>query len=162
MNIDLLGQILGLTLAHSAYIGSGQDGELMVPYVVFQSSENREVQHFEAETQQQAVDDAHHAIEMHQDSVDAWAYTQEGLVTLDNGAKQDVYLVKAWVKDLLEPIQVYQIFHPKPYKLVGNINFLNFEDTGLEEYQVEVFHSALDAGIASHESADAKWESWFE
>ena len=118
VKIELIGNIVGLILAHSAYIGSGQDGELMVPYVIFQSGENRDLQNFEAETQQQAVDLAHEAIEKHQNSVDAWAYAQEGLVTLEDGSKQDVYLIKAWGEGLSEPIQLYQVFQPKPFKLI--------------------------------------------
>jgi hypothetical protein len=162
MNVELIGNILGLTLAHSAFLGSGQEGELMVPYVVFQSGDNRKVQNFEAETQQQAVDLANEAIQKLQPSVDAWAYAQEGLITLENGTKQGVYLIKAWVTDLIEPIQSYQMFQPKPFKLLGNIKILNFEDSGFKMEQAEAFHTALDSGITSHNSANKKWESWFE
>jgi len=162
MNIELIGNILGLTLAHSAFIGSGQEGELMVPYVVFQSGENREVKNFEADTQQHAVDLAHEAIEKYQSSVDAWAYAQEGLVTLEDGTKQDVYLIKAWTNELVEPIQAYQMFQPAPFKLLGNIKVLNFEEAGFQMEQAETFHNALDSGISSHNSANEKWESWFE
>ncbi|MDX8395464.1 MAG: hypothetical protein R8K22_03520 [Mariprofundaceae bacterium] len=52
MNIELIANILGSTLAHSAYIGSGQDGELMAPYIVFQIGEERRIRNFEAKTQQ--------------------------------------------------------------------------------------------------------------
>lgn len=162
MNIELIGNIAGLILAHSAYIGSGQDGELMVPYVIFQSGENRELRNFEADTQHQAVHLAHEEIEKHQHLLDVWAYAQEGLVTLEDGSKLDVYLVKAWGKGLSEPIQLYQVFQPKPFKLFGNIKILNFEDAGFELEQAEAFHSALDAGITSHKKAKEKWEGWFE
>ncbi|WP_105188987.1 hypothetical protein [Pseudoalteromonas sp. T1lg48] len=162
MNIELIGNIVGLILAHSAYIGSGQDGELMVPYVIFQSGESRELQNFEADTQQQAVDLAHETIEKYQHLVDVWAYAQEGLVTLGDGSKQDVYLIKAWGQGLSEPIQLYQMFQPKPFKLIGNIKMLNFEDAGFRLEQAEAFHSALDAGITSHQKANEKWEGWFE
>ena len=162
MNVDLIGNIVGLILAHSAYIGSGQDGELMVPYAIFQAGENREVKNFEAETQQQAVELAHEAIDKYQHLVDAWAYAQEGVVTLEDGSKQDVYLIKAWIQGVSEPIQLYQMFKPKPFKLIGNIKILNFEDAGFELEQAEAFHSALDAGITSHNKANEKWESWFE
>lgn len=161
MNIDLIGGIAGLILAHSAYIGNGQEGELMVPYVIFQSDGAREVQNFEAETQQDAVDAAHAAIAKYQDKVDAWAYAQEGLVTLDDGSKQDIYLIKAWAPGLVEPIQLYQMFHPKPFKLTGNIKILNFEDAGFKMEQAEQFHTALDSGITSHKKANEKWESWY-
>ena len=162
MNVELIGTVLGLTLAHSAFIGSEQDGELMVPYVIFQSGENREIQNFEAETQQLAVDLAHEAIEKHQSSVEAWAYAQEGMITLEDGTKQDVYLIKAWTNELAEPIQAYQMFDPKPFRLTGNIKVLNFETAGFAIDQAEAFHDAIDLGIRSHESANEKWEGWFE
>jgi len=162
MNIELIGNILGLILAHTALIGSGQDGELIVPYVIFQSGDNLELQNFEAENQQEAIDLAHTAIEKHQSEVDAWAYAQEGLVTLDNDSKQDIYLIKAWVPGMSEPIQIYQMFQPKPFKLIDNIKVLNFEESGLSMSQAEDFHQALDEGIASQSKANEKWESWFE
>lgn len=79
MNVELIGNFVGLTLAHTGFIGSGQNGELMVPYLILQSGAKREVQNFEAATQQEAVEMAHKAIEEQQDSVDAWSYAQEGL-----------------------------------------------------------------------------------
>jgi hypothetical protein len=158
---EILGNILGLTLAHSAFIGSGQDGVTLAPYVVYQQGENRQVLNFEADTQQEAIDSAYASIKEYQPSVDAWAISHEGLVTLDNGEKQDIYIVKAWVNGLAEPIMIYQMFNPKPFKLIGNIKVLNFEDTGLDTEQAEMLHQALDAGIESHNSANEKWESWF-
>jgi len=161
VKIEILGNFLGLTLAHSAFIGSGQDGVTLAPYVVYQQDENRQVVNFEADTQQEAIDNAYASIKEYQPSVDAWAISYEGLVTLDNGEKQDIYIVKAWVNGLAEPIMIYQMFNPKPFKLIGNIKVLNFEDTGLDMKQAETLHHALDAGIESHNSANEKWESWF-
>jgi len=56
---------------------------------------------------------------------------------------------------------IYQMFNPKPFKLIGNIKVLNFEDTGLDMKQAETLHDALETGIESHNSANEKWESWF-
>jgi len=162
MNIELVGDIVGLTLAHSAYIGSGQDGELMCPYAIFQSGENREVKNFEAETQEKAVELSLKTIEKYQSQVDAWASAQEGLVTLEDGSKQDVYLINGWVEGMIEPIQLYQMFQPKPFKLIGNIKILNFESAGFKMDEAEKFHTALDNGISSHRPANEKWETWFE
>jgi hypothetical protein len=158
---EILGNILGLTLARSAFIGSGQDGVTLAPYIVYQQGENRQVSNFEADTQQEAIESAYASIEEYQKSVDAWAISYEGFVTLDNGEKQDIYIVKAWIGDLAEPIMIYQMFNPKPFKLIGNIKVLNFEDTGLDVDQVELLHQALDAGIESHSNANEKWDGWF-
>jgi len=71
VKIEILGNILGLTLAHSAFIGSGQDGVTLAPYVVYQQDENRQVVNFEADTQQEAIDNAYASIKEYQPSVDA-------------------------------------------------------------------------------------------
>ncbi|MFT5235712.1 MAG: hypothetical protein ACI90A_001075 [Shewanella sp.] len=162
MNIELIGNFVGLTLAHTGFIGSGQDGELMVPYLILQSGAKREVQNFEAATQQEAIELAHKAIEEQQASVDAWAYAQEGVVELEDSTKQDVYLIKAWSNDLAEPIELYQMFQSSPFKLMGNIQMLNFEKAGFDMDQAETFMNALNSGILSHKSANENWKSWFE
>lgn len=162
MNIELIGNFVGLTLAHTAFIGSGQDGELMVPYIILQSGAKREVQNFEAETQQKAIELAHKAIDEQQALVDAWAYAQEGVVELEDGTKQDVYLIKAWSNDLTKPIELYQRVQATPFKLIGRIQMLNFEDAGFNMDQAETFMNALNTGILSHKSANENWQSWFE
>ncbi|NRD73579.1 hypothetical protein HQQ94_10025 [Shewanella sp. VB17] len=162
MNIELIGNFVGLTLAHTAFIGSGQDGELMVPYIILQSGAKREVQNFEAETQQKAIELAHKAIDKQQASVDAWAYAQEGVIELADGTKQDVYLIKAWSNDLAEPIELYQRTQSVPFKLIGSIQMLNFEKAGFTMDQAETFMNALNTGILSHKSANENWKNWFE
>ncbi|WP_064791663.1 hypothetical protein [Shewanella woodyi] len=162
MNVELIGNFVGLTLAHTGFIGSGQNGELMVPYLILQSGAKREVQNFEAATQQEAVEMAHKAIEEQQDSVDAWSYAQEGVVELEDGTKQDVYLIKAWSNELAQPVQLYQRCQSSPFKLIGNIQILNFEEAGFSMEDADTFMNALNNGILSHKSANENWESWFE
>ncbi len=163
MTTEIIGQIVGLILAHSALIGSEQaEGELMVPYAIVQKDGSQEVVDFEASSQQEAVGLANKAIEKFQKTADAWAFAQEGLITLDSGEKQDVYFIKAWTKGMSEPLRLYQMFQPQPFKLLDNIKILNFDDTGLKMENANKFISALDTGIASHPTASEKWESWFD
>lgn len=162
MNIELIGNFVGLTLAHTAFIGSGQGGELMVPYIILQSGAKREVRNFEAETQQKAIELAHKAIDELPESVDAWAYAQEGVVELADGTKQDVYLIKGWSNDLAKPIELYQRVQSAPFKLIGSIQMLNFENAGFKMEQAETFMNALNTGILSHKSANENWKNWFE
>jgi len=161
MNIDLIGNLAGLILAHSALIGSGQDGQAIAPYAIYQKAENREVVNYPAESQAIAVENMQTEISEYQHAVDAWASVQEGYISLDDDTQLDIYLVKIWAVGLKEPLKIYQAFEPMPFKLRGNIKVMNYEETGLDLMQSEKFHSALDEGINSHETAGKKWDSWF-
>lgn len=160
---ELAAKLLGFIMAHSALIGDSlQPGELLVPYVIIENAGKREVLEFEAETQQIAVQNAENKLKSLIGSVDAWAYSQDGLITLEDGKKQDVFLIKVWVKGLKEPLQAYQMYTPHPFKLIGNVQILNYENSGLSLNEVTQFESSLSEGINSHKSAAIKWNSWFE
>lgn len=160
---ELVAKLLGFIMAHSALIGDSlQPGELLVPYVIIENNGKREVKEFEAETQQLAVDNASKYLNSLINTVDAWAYSQDGVVTLEGGKKQDVFLIKVWVNGLKEPLQAYQMYNPHPFKLIGNVQVLNFENTGLSLKDAKLFEVSLSEGINSHKSASIKWNSWFE
>ena len=161
VEIITLGKLAGFILAHSALIGSGQDGEPLAPYAIYQAGENREAVNYPAESQEVAVENMQAEIEKYQNSVDAWASVQEGYVSSENVNQTDIYLIKVWVNGLKEPLKLYQAFDPKPFKLKGNIKIMNFEETGLKLDESETFQNALDEGITSHTTANEKWESWF-
>ncbi len=161
VEIITLGKLTGFILAHSALIGSGQDGEPLAPYAIYQVGENREAVNYPAETQAIAVQNMESEIAKYQDDVDAWASVQEGHTPSGDGKQIDIYLIKVWVNGLKEPLKIYQAFNPKPFKLIGNIKVLNFEKVGFELSQGQEFNDALDEGITSHPTASDKWESWF-
>ncbi len=159
---ELTAKLLGFIMAHSALIGDSlQPGELLVPYVIIENAGKREVLEFEAETQQIAVQNAENKLKSLIGSVDAWAYSQDGLITLDDGKKQDVFLIKVWVKGLKEPLQAYQMYAPHPFKLIGNVQILNYESSGLSLNEATQFERSLREGIHSHKNAAIKWNSWF-
>jgi hypothetical protein len=150
-----VGKIIGLVLAHSVLIGSYlQEGELLVPLVIYQQGESREIKTFEADTQENAVILGQKFLSSLSAKSDSWAYVQDGLITLENGNKQDVYFIKAWAKGMLEPIELYQMYNSQPFALVDNIKVLNYADS---------FITALDEGIFSHPSASKQdLEKWFK
>ena len=160
MDIVSAGKIAGLILAHTALIGSDQEGVPIAPYAIFESGENREVINYPADSQAEAVETMQAEIQKYQDTVSAWASAQEGYIS-NNDEQSDIYLIKIWVPGVTEPIKFYQEFNPQPFKLKGNIKILNFEDAGFSLEDGELFHSSLDEGISSHPSASDKWESWF-
>lgn len=158
---EVIGQILGFIMAHSAAIGDSlAEHELMVPYVITIDNGKRESIEFEAETQQQAVIAAEKKISELSQSVEAWSYSQDGLVTLDNGEKQDVFFFKIWVKGMSEPLQAYQMYRKHPFKLIGNIQILNYFESGLLANEQEHFSLGINEGIESHPTGSKKWESW--
>ncbi len=159
---EAVGKIIGLVLAHSVLIGSDlQEGELLVPLVIYYLGENREIKTFEAVTQQNAVILGQEFLHSLSQKSDSWAYVQDGLITLENGSKQDVYFIKAWAKGMSEPMELYQMYNTQPFALVDNIKVLNYADTGLTPKDADSFVAALDEGIFSHPSASeediGKW-----
>jgi hypothetical protein len=92
----VVGKIIGLVLAHSVLIGSDlQEGELLVPLVIYHQGENRVIKTFEADTQQNAVILGQKFLSSLSEKSDSWAYVQDGLITLSNGSKQDL---EKWFK----------------------------------------------------------------
>ncbi len=159
-----VGKIVGLVLAHSVLIGSElQEGELLVPVVIYQQGENRSIKTFEADTQEEAVVLGQEFLNSLSDKSDSWAYVQDGLITLPNGNKQDVYYIKAWAKGMSEPMELYQMYTAQPFTLIENIKVLNYADTGLSAEDADSFIAALDQGIYSHPSASKQdLEKWFK
>ena len=158
---ELIGQILGFIMAHSAAIGDSlAEHELMVPYIITINNGKRESIEFEAETQQQAVNAAEKKLSELSLSVEAWSYSQDGLVTLDNGEKQDVFFFKVWTKGMSEPLQAYQMYRKQPFKLIGNIQILNYSESGLLANMQKQFSAGINEGIESHPTGSKKWESW--
>lgn len=160
----VVGKIAGLILAHSVLIGSElQEGELLVPLVIYYQDEGRKIKAFEAGTQQEAVNLGNSFINNLDEQVDRWAYVQDGLITLQSGHKQDVYFIKAWAKGMSEPLELYQMYKTKPYALVDNIKTINYLNTGLTIEEANSFAEGLDEGIFSHPSASKKeLDKWFK
>lgn len=148
-------------MAHSAAIGDSlAENNFMVPYVITINNGKRESMEFEAETQQQAVNAAEKKLPKLSRSVEAWSYSQDGLVTLDSGEKQDVFFFKVWVKGMSEPLEAYQMYQKTPFKLEGNIQILNYSESGLLADKQDQFSVGINEGIESHPTGSKKWESW--
>ncbi len=159
---NLVGKALGFIMAHSALIGSSlEKGQLMVPYIVIEKDGHRTSTEFEADTQGEAVEKASNAFKKLMLNSDLIAFAQEGLVTLESGEKQDVYFFKVWTHGMNEPLEAYQMFNPIPFSLVGNVQILNFPESGLDLDKAEEFAENLNVGIESHRTAGALWMGWF-
>ena len=160
---DSVGKIIGLVLAHSVLIGSElQEGELLVPVVIYYQDGLRKIEAFEAETQNEAVLLGQQFLSSLPENIESWAYVQDGLITLENGQKQDIYFIKAWANGMQLPLELYQAYQPHPFKLIDNVKVLNFGESGLDPEDTNSFISALDEGIFSHPSATKEQlNQWF-
>ncbi|MGH8436914.1 MAG: hypothetical protein ACRERX_21190 [Pseudomonas sp.] len=160
---EIVGKIVGLILAHSVLIGSElQEGELLVPVVIYYQDGLRKIEAFEADTQNEAVLLGQQFLSSLPENVESWAYVQDGLITLENGQKQDIYFIKAWTSGMRMPLELYQMYQLHPFKLIDNIKVLNFEDSGLNPDDANLFTSALEEGIFSHPSATKEQlNQWF-
>jgi hypothetical protein len=162
LNHELVGQLLGFIMAHSAAIGDSLEAnELLVPFVITENEGERKNVEFEADTQELAVAKAEKKLTELTNSVDSWSYCQDGLVTLQDGSKQDVFFYKILSKGMSESLQAYQMYQKQPFKLIGNIQILNYTESGLSADQQEAFIAGLDNGISAHPTGSEKWESWF-
>ena len=162
MNQELIGQLLGFIMAHSAAIGDSLEAdELLVPFVITENKGERKSLEFEADTQELAVAKAEQKLTELSNDVEAWSYSQDGLVTLEDGSKQDVFFFKIWSKGMSEPLQAYQMYQKHPFKLIGSVQILNYVESGLSADDQEAFIVGLHNGISAHPTGSEKWESWF-
>jgi hypothetical protein len=161
---EVVGKIAGLVLAHCVLIGSElKDGELLVPLVIYYQDGVRKIETFEAETQQDAVNLAQIFLTNIPENVESWAYVQDGLITMEDGSKQDVFFINAWATEMTEPLRIYQMYRTNPFTLLDKIKVLNYTETGLRTEDANLFIDALDQGIYSHPSAsEEQLQRWFK
>lgn len=155
----IAGDLLGTILAQTALVGSRlEKGDLLTPYIV--KGKDKSVVFCEAQTQQEAVNKGEEKIANLTKKSKSWAYTHEGLITLEGGNKQDIYVFKIWVPGMSEPLQAYQMVNPSPFKLVDNIKLMNYLETGLDKNAYGDFLAGLNAAIDANKEAAKNWSSW--
>lgn len=104
--------LAGFVLAHAAWsISDVEPGELLVPFIIAESKEQRHVTRFEAESQETAIELGKEATTAATDTADAWAFAREGLMPHD-GHKVDVLVVEFWARGMAQPALLLQRFLP--------------------------------------------------
>ena len=155
----IAGDLLGTILAQTALVGSQlEKGDLLAPYIVV--GNDKSVLFFEGETQQQAIDKGEIKTAEFTKQSQAWAYTHEGLITLQNNQKQDIYVFKVWVTGMSQPLQAYQMINPSPFKLIDNIKLMNYLETGLDKDAYGDFLNGLNAAIDANKETAKNWGLW--
>ncbi|QSX33544.1 hypothetical protein JYB87_17840 [Shewanella avicenniae] len=162
MDHEYIGQLLGFTLAHSAsVVETLQADEVMVPYAITIKEEQQELVNFEAETQEQAIQQAESKLAEFSETVDAWCYGQEGAINQDDNTINVLYF-KVWVKGMTAALEAYQPIQKSPFKLLSNIQIQNFAEAGLDEAEGENFIAGLNQGVDIHPATASRWDSWFD
>jgi hypothetical protein len=117
----------GIVLAHAAWIASDlQDGELVCPFAIIQTGDEREVIAFESDSQAESVERGKASFQDHKERVAFWSFAREGLLSYvgSDEPKVDVLTVSAWGRGLDEPVILRQRFNSNAkdgFRLVGPI-----------------------------------------
>ncbi len=160
MDHEYIGQLLGFTLAHSAsVVDTLAADQAMVPYAITFQGEEQSLVNFEADTQQQAVAQAQEQLAQFTQTADAWTYSQEGVI---NNEQQQVSVLyfKVWLKGMHVALEAYQAYSKAPFKLLGNVQVQNFNETGMQQSATDVFVAGINQGVDIHPTAAAHWDNW--
>jgi hypothetical protein len=154
--------LAGLALAHALWNVSDFDDpdEVLCPLAFTLDGKQRELLRFEADSQEEAIDQAHARLSDDATLV-AWAFAREATMRSPAGP-QDVVLVEAWCDGLDEPVLFAQPFAPASrgaFALLGAPLVL-VEGKPLPEEVAAPVLDRLRAGVLSHDEAAARWETW--
>ena len=104
--------LVGFTFAHATWnVSDLPKGELLCPLAIVQKGEKRELQRFEAVTQESAISQGKIAMGKLQGTSEAWAFAREGLINESTG-KVDVLVADFWGKGMDKPCTLLQRFEP--------------------------------------------------
>ena len=149
----------GFALAHAAYsICDVPAGELLVPLFIAEHQGKREVQRFEAATQEEAITAAKRHIEAVDGTLELWALSREGSMVLPDDSRTDVISVDASSALFRHRLSIIQSFrpasHPEGFALMGSPLVALDGDEVSPEDQSEL-RRIIDEGFAMHPAASA-------
>jgi len=154
--------LAGFVLAHAAWIVSDlHDKDLLAPFAIIERSGQRELQPYEAPTQEEAIAAGKKAMPQWSASSDAWAFAREGSFRQGQD-RTDVLVIDFWAKGMKEPLTLIQKFerftkHGR-FKLLGE---------AMVTAEGKVFPTITDSaqsklrdGIRQHSKVAALWDTW--
>ncbi len=154
--------LAGFVLAHAAWIVSDlPDKDLLAPFVIIEQSGHRELQPYEAPTQEEAIAAGKAAMPQWTATSDAWAFAREGSVR-EGQDRTDVLIIDFWAKGMKEPVTLIQRFERftkhgrfkilgEPMVSLGGKILPTFTDSG----QAQLRH-----GIQQHTKVAPLWDTW--
>jgi hypothetical protein len=147
----------GLVMTQAASIASALEvGELICPFAVITKDENRQSIAFEAGTQDEAVSKGWDSFAALKDQVDIWSLAREGLQSGPDG-KEDVLVVVAWTRGMIEPAVFTQRFSPRAsggFSLIGPVAIQDQPSSELDRIA-----TSFSEGIEAHPKGHL-WTAW--
>jgi len=153
--------LAGFVLAHAAWSLSDTP-DLLVPLAVVERGGQRELNRFEAATQEEAISRGKAEMEGLAKDVDDWAFAREGLFN-EHGGKTDVISVDVGAKGTTQRITLIQRFEPyskrNHFRLIGDPEIVI--DGKLQgAAKVKDLLATIQRGVLQHAKVAPLWESW--
>ncbi|MBI5434388.1 MAG: hypothetical protein HZA52_16260 [Planctomycetes bacterium] len=160
--IDPIVKLAGLALAHAASIVSElPEGEVLVPFAFAVGAEGRQLVHFEASTQEDAVRGGKQWLAEHAHEYDGCAFARDGRV-LEDGVYVDVLVVEALATQSTEAQVFAQRYRPPSaggFRLLGRPEVI-IDGVIVRGDEAAEHADALDAGARSHPGVGERWLVW--
>ena len=155
--------LAGFVLAHAACnVSDLPEGESLCPFAIAEKDGERRLLRFEAETQEEAIENGKRFFVQAQVDSSAVAFVREGILTLD-GRRMDVLVIDFWVKEMKNTQTIVQEF--QPYVKEGRFKILNspmllINGEIQEGHDVKEALSILYKGVQTHSQVAPLWSSW--
>lgn len=154
--------LAGFVLAHAAWsVSDLSKGELLVPFIVVERSDERKLSRFEAATQWEAINNAKAFLAEQGDTFDAWVFAREGRIR-EAGAYVDVLTIEAKAKGMEHSIIFLQRFQPfamGEFRVLGPPTVV-IDGKVLEDGKAKPFLIQLHQGIRTHSNVAPLWNEW--
>lgn len=162
---DSVLHLAGFALAHAAWsVADAPHADLLVPFIIVRSDGQQELIPFEAETQDEAIEEGKRAAARLAGRADAWAFAREGtLRTRDGGSAQDVLIVEFGGADVAGRYVLIQPYERstegRAFGIVGDpILTLAGEVLGADD--VRWVLAGVEQGIREHAAVTPLWSAW--
>lgn len=159
---DTLLNLAGFALAHAAWsVSDLPQGELLVPLAVLDKGDHRQLQRFEADSQEEAIRRGKETLNEVDELVVQWAFAREGQIRNGDG-HVDVISVEAKVKGQSRALMIVQPFTPFAsgrFALLGPPAVV-VDQVVLPEAEAAPLLDALYVGVKSHSKAAELWNEW--
>ena len=159
---DSLLHLAGFAFAHATWSVSDLPAdELLVPLAVVEKEGQHQLLRFEAQTQEQAIQDGKDTLAQHESDLDAWVFVREGQVK-ERGVYVSVLTVEAKRPSTGESVMFLQRFQPfalGKFALLGQPDAL-IDGVKLSVGEADPLVARLLEGVQSHSKASALWGEW--
>ena len=154
----------GFGLAHAAYsISDLPEGDFLIPLMIVEHEGKREVIRFEAETQEEAIEQGKNKIEEVKGRVDLWIFAREGVVASSSGGRVDVISIDGGSIDspsILTVVLPFQPYHIENEFKIFTPMIVTVEGEALSNQDQESCERLIEEGVLNHPTASSLWGTW--